>query len=99
MKGYLPGPGASSPVSGMLSFQSLDTLASASLANAARGICVGQAYQWYQTSDTSGCLIEISADEREAWNFSEHPAVDIWWSICVRMLTTPVILSPELPGT
>jgi hypothetical protein len=40
MKGYLPGPGASSPVSGMLSFQSLDTLASASLANAARGICV-----------------------------------------------------------
>jgi len=89
MKGYLPGPAASSPVSGMLSFQSLDTLASASLANAARE-CRGQACQWYQTSDTSGCVIEISADEREAWNFSEPPAVDIWWSICVRMPATPV---------
>jgi hypothetical protein len=38
------------------------------------------AYQWYQTSDTSGCVIEIWADEREAWNFSEHPPADTRWS-------------------
>ena len=42
LKGYLPGPGALSPVSGMLSFQSLETLVSASPANAARECC-GQA--------------------------------------------------------
>jgi len=37
----------------------------------------GQAYQWLQTSDTSGRAIEIWGDNPEPWDFAAHQPADI----------------------
>ena len=37
----------------------------------------GQAFQWFQTSDTSGRAIEIWGNNTELWDFSAPPQADI----------------------
>ena len=37
----------------------------------------GQAYQWFQTSDTSYRATQIYGDNPEPWDFAAHPAADI----------------------